>query len=263
MRQRVPALVLFALVTPPGFSQISLYLQAPDDPEGLPSDGRIGQFWGKRVADDFSVSDVRVTQIRWWGSSEGAFFPDLTNFSDWLVVIYQDDAGLPGDEVYSELFPLNVTSPSATGEFNNAGGIEYEQVVNLAEDIDLGAGDYWIAIGSFNIERLDDCWLWSADYDEGDGGCAREDWGGSPYSAFKGDSAFELLGSATACPLPGCEQGDFDNDCDIDISDIAHVLSNYSMSPADPEDGDLNDDDIVDISDVAAMMSLFGTTCQP
>lgn len=246
-----------------GFAQSSLYLQYTDDPEGKPSDGRELQFWGKRVADNFNVGSVTVTQVRWWGGSENAFFPDLTNFSDWRIVFYENNASnLPGVKIYDHVFPLNVTSPSPTGMFNMSGGIEYEQIVTLPTPLDLATGEYWIAIGSFNIERLDDCWLWSADVDEGDGGSATETWGGSPYSHQKGDFAFELLGTGSGCPLAGCELGDFDHDCAIGISDLAHVLANFSLSPADPEDGDLNNDNIVDIQDIAQMLSLFGTVCQ-
>ena len=57
-------------------------------------------------------------------------------------------------------------------------------------------------------------------------------------------------------------RGDLDGDGDVDLSDLAQLLSNYGMtSGAEYEDGDLNGDGDVDLSDLAELLSHYGTTC--
>ena len=56
--------------------------------------------------------------------------------------------------------------------------------------------------------------------------------------------------------------GDLDGDNDIDLADLAQLLSNYGMtSGAIYEDGDLDGDGDVDLADLAALLSVYGTTC--
>ncbi|MFQ5805794.1 MAG: hypothetical protein ACE5I3_05020 [Phycisphaerae bacterium] len=60
-----------------------------------------------------------------------------------------------------------------------------------------------------------------------------------------------------ACP------GDLDGDSDVDLADLAQLLSNYGMaSGAEYEDGDLDLDGDVDLADLAALLSVYGTTCE-
>ncbi len=69
-----------------------------------------------------------------------------------------------------------------------------------------------------------------------------------------GNAHVEIL--CQICP------GDLDGDDDIDLSDLAELLSHYGMtSGAMPYDGDLNCDGDVDLSDLAALLSVYGTTC--
>ncbi|MBU0617689.1 MAG: hypothetical protein KKI02_08220, partial [Planctomycetes bacterium] len=56
--------------------------------------------------------------------------------------------------------------------------------------------------------------------------------------------------------------GDLDHDYDVDLSDLAQLLSNYGMAyGALFEDGDLDGDRDVDLSDLAALLAVYGTTC--
>ena len=57
--------------------------------------------------------------------------------------------------------------------------------------------------------------------------------------------------------------GDLDADGDIDLSDLAQLLSNYGATGgASHEDGDVDFDGDVDLSDLAALLSVYGTTCE-
>ena|GEM_PF-1055602 len=55
--------------------------------------------------------------------------------------------------------------------------------------------------------------------------------------------------------------GDLDGDNDVDLADLAQLLSNYGQSGLVYEDGDLDDDGDVDLADLAALLSVYGTTC--
>jgi len=57
--------------------------------------------------------------------------------------------------------------------------------------------------------------------------------------------------------------GDLDNDGDVDLADLAQLLSNYGMtSGAEPDDGDLDNDGDVDLADLAALLAVYGDTCE-
>lgn len=75
--------------------------------------------------------------------------------------------------------------------------------------------------------------------------------------------------SIPGCPLSGCETSDIEpvgGDCDVDIVDLATLLSNFGQtSGATKADGDIDPaggDGDVDIVDLATMLSDFGTVCQ-
>jgi hypothetical protein len=56
--------------------------------------------------------------------------------------------------------------------------------------------------------------------------------------------------------------GDLDYDADIDLADLARLLSNYGLTAAARyEDGDLDVDGDVDLSDLAALLAVYGTSC--
>ena len=61
--------------------------------------------------------------------------------------------------------------------------------------------------------------------------------------------------------IPFC-QGDLDGDNDVDLADLAKLLSNYgATSGATYSDGDLDGDGDVDLSDLAGLLSVYGIAC--
>ena len=56
--------------------------------------------------------------------------------------------------------------------------------------------------------------------------------------------------------------GDIDLDSDVDLADLAILLSNYgTTSGMSYWDGDLDGDDDVDLSDLAELLAMYGTSC--
>jgi len=72
----------------------------------------------------------------------------------------------------------------------------------------------------------------------------------------------QFLVMSFSCEDPDPCPGDLDGDNDVDLSDLAQLLSNYGMmSGAAYEDGDLDSDGDVDLSDLAALLSVYGAPC--
>ena len=56
--------------------------------------------------------------------------------------------------------------------------------------------------------------------------------------------------------------GDLDHDLDVDLTDLAQLLSNYGTTAgAAYEDGDIDEDGDVDLADLAALLGVYGTNC--
>ena len=61
---------------------------------------------------------------------------------------------------------------------------------------------------------------------------------------------------------PPCA-ADADADRDIDLTDLAIVLSNFDTSPAGRCEGDFDADGDVDLTDLAILLANFGVDCDP
>jgi hypothetical protein len=78
---------------------------------------------------------------------------------------------------------------------------------------------------------------------------------------FEGEGGLPCGDIAAWVGCPACA-GDLDGDGDVDLSDLAQLLSNYGMiEGATYEDGDLDGDGGVDLADLAALLAVYGTTC--
>ena len=62
------------------------------------------------------------------------------------------------------------------------------------------------------------------------------------------------------CEVPGGD-ADFDDDFDVDLTDLASLLANFGSAAAAHGDGDSDFDGDVDLTDLANVLSRFGATC--
>ena len=67
---------------------------------------------------------------------------------------------------------------------------------------------------------------------------------------------------SNSVPLYVWNSGDLDGDADVDLADLAQLLSGYGItSGATWDQGDLNGDGDVDLSDLATLLSAYGAFC--
>jgi hypothetical protein len=83
-----------------------------------------------------------------------------------------------------------------------------------------------------------------------------EDSGSAYVFAVGPDEDADGIMDVCLCP------GDLDGDLDVDLADLAQLLSNYGTTGgAAYEDGDLDEDGDVDLTDLAALLAEYGTIC--
>lgn len=250
-------------------AQVVVYSQPTDDANGPYSDGVSGQYWSVRVADNFSLSDPtmrKITEITWWGCSEGVDYFELENFSDWVIRIYADDGGAPGELLYAETVAKEDTNAVQTGDTSITGAYEYEQHIELSSATTLYMDEpYWISIGAICIDPVADGWSWSRNFNQGDGVSAEDHFDGAGYAGRSGDVAFALWGeTAGGCPRAGCEIGDLDDDCMIGLSDLGVLLDVYGLCEGDPgylSAADFDGSGCIDLADLGVLLAAYGADC--
>ncbi len=68
----------------------------------------------------------------------------------------------------------------------------------------------------------------------------------------------------SGCPNPGCEGGDIDGDCDVDLSDLAILLAAYNTCDGDAgydPAADFDASGCVDLADLASLLAVYGADC--
>ncbi len=76
---------------------------------------------------------------------------------------------------------------------------------------------------------------------------------------------FRLYDRATAgCNLPGCEDGDLDGDCRVNLADLSQMLQAFGCcepSACYDEEADVHGDGCIHLSDLSALLEEYGTNC--
>jgi len=271
------ALIATFILVAQGRAQFVAYSQPSEEADGFCSSAIPGQYCSVRMADNFQLSHPlyrKVVEVTWWGSSDNYEYDDLSNFTHWVIVIYDDVDGLPGSPVYSAQIPKENIENTMTGEQNMDGGWEFMQAAALANPPTLFIDQpYWISIGYIAEDPGGDSWVWSRNYSQGDGECAIDHFDGQGYEPSVGDLAFELVADpAGGCPRAG-ESGrgctadiDGSDDCRVTLADLAELLGAYGTCPGHPRynpEADLTDDGnpCITIADLAELLGQYGDDC--
>lgn len=178
--------------------------------DGLSTNG--SQFWAITSADNFSLSSAsNVTQIQFWGGSlDGSGNLNSTGLDN----LYSFDIEVFNSNFTSTLFATTLTTaslnPVATGNVLTnvtdgfVDGNEYLFTVNA--NFNLAAGNYWLAIGSNNLNPNGDAFGWTTATADGKYGYNLFDGNGWQVYQTPGatdfDQAFRINGSAQAVPEP-------------------------------------------------------------
>jgi len=123
---------------------------------------------------------------------------------------------------------------------------------NMNEDPDFaGPGDYHLTASSPCIDMGDPAFAPQPGETDIDG--QLRVWDGDGNGQARVDMGADEFGSHCL--------GDLDGDGDVDLADLARLLSNYGMtSGAMYEDGDLDSDGDVDLNDLATLLAVYGTS---
>lgn len=68
------------------------------------------------------------------------------------------------------------------------------------------------------------------------------------------------------CAQPGCDKGDLNGDCLIDLSDLSGFLGAFGAAAPDPgyvAEADFDDSGVVELGDLAGFLAVFGADCGP
>lgn len=182
--------------------RIVVYSQ-PVDPNGngFFSDAVPGQFYDQLIGDGFALTGATpVSGVTFWGFSEFFDLGDYTNISSFTVVLYANNAGLPGAPIVSETFATGSTNPTAIGLAPN-GAILYRQEITFSGVQNLSAGSYFVSIGATISDPFGDAWAWQSSLSGFGDSIVAQLPVGAPWGAFSGfgDMAFEI----NAVPTPG------------------------------------------------------------
>ncbi len=132
-------------------SETPIYAQANTIVSSIPSQNFVDFGGIAQAADDFTVPAGNtwvINRVLAFGGSRGA--PQFSNVS---IVIYDDNGGTPGEEVYT------------SGDLTPISGLNDANLnIELAEPLTLESGNYWISI-YVNLPFLPggNQWFWSSE----------------------------------------------------------------------------------------------------
>ena len=156
-------------------------------------------------ADNFTLSaQSHISQINWWGMTEGVSHTDLQNFDQFQIEFYtsrttNNNRIKPDTLISSQTFDLASITTNDTGFQTTSGAFKYQHQATLTNTVALDANTtYWIAISARSIDPTADTWQW-LDADPTDTDSSSYDYKTDRWLALRDtDSAFQLF----AIPAP-------------------------------------------------------------
>jgi hypothetical protein len=166
----------------------------------------------------------------------------------------------PAEIALKDTATIAVSYSAVHGGWTGAGNIDVDplfvRAASPGADGDWGTddddyGDLRLTGGSPCIDAGDPAFAPAPCEHDLDGACRR--WDGNADSVARVDmGAYEF----------GAPRGDLDGDCQIGLSDLSALLSNFgTLDGARPDQGDLDGDGDVDLADLTTTLSGFGLNC--
>ena len=184
---------------------INALTQAPNQSNGIFSDpGCSLCFSGQQsIADNFVLgSSLKVNRIVLWGG----YYPGNTPLAvdDFTVIIYRDNAGVPGTVVYNR---DGIVSTERTDTGVDLFGVdEYRFTLDLPNPSTLSPGTYWVEIFNDTTAITDD-FFWETGTLDAANGIAGSVWatvvpGANWNIDGSTDLAFQIYGVQPTAPIP-------------------------------------------------------------
>ena len=130
---------------------------------------------------------------------------------------------------------------------------------NITNDANGNFGPAWsAALNSSNLQALQ--FINSASAPSTDNLDDYQTTAGAAVFTNNARTSFTVI-TPGGCTQPGCDPGDLDGNCVVDLSDLGALLSNFGKSGQTHSQGDTNGDGVVDLSDLAAVLAQYGHDC--
>ncbi|NJL73509.1 MAG: hypothetical protein HC888_19280, partial [Candidatus Competibacteraceae bacterium] len=176
---------------------------------------------GFRIFDRFSGVTGPVAGLTWWGinafRATNQFAPCTREPQNFEIVLFEDDGGQPGAEVYTEAFTVDGLD---TGDnFFDYDIFAYSATFTTPVAISSG----WLSVRGTGDA---DCWLLWMGSDQGDGVTLQYTESTGTFAARGPDSAFCLAG----LPPPVNHAADQNGDQVISLSELLRVIQFYNLT---------------------------------
>jgi len=173
-----------------------------------------------------------IFRFKWYQLTEGGAF---------YLKLFDDDNGMPGEEVYSKVIAGGLV----------AGWNERD----LSEEGLSASGDFWVGVKEFSSSSP-----WGVDTDTAGDSYTREGSSGE-WVALEGNLGYRMFLDSAGGSGGSCDAGDVNGDGIINVLDIVTMV-NFIMGTQIPTDdqacaSDANEDGIVNVLDIVLIVNLI------
>lgn len=221
-----------------------------------PTDRGVARFSpdGVRIADFIGPA---VDPFDVYLSSENVLVSDISS----NAVIRYDAAGNQIGPLFGVTFPEQISYRPSTGRFLNIAHngnriTEFDLAGTVFATINitsLGRGIVQLENGNLLMTNT----IGVREIDPVSGATVRVIRSGSGFRYIE-----RVDFGSQPCPLPGCDPGDLNGDCLVDLLDLTSLLSAFgTVGPPGSLEGDTNGDGVVDLLDLTSLLSQFGNHC--